>query len=293
MNWFRENPFIAGLTAFTVVAAGALIFLLTQAMTSYGDISGQYTAAVQELQKLQNRSPFPNAENLAKTKELEAKYRQELTALQQQLSKLEAPLNAEVRPQVFQDDLRAAVNKVNEKAAAANVALPKDFFLGFQQYVNSPPTDRAAPVLARQLTVISEIVGTLIDVKVQSIDNLVRKPLPEESNVQNLPKPNTVDRFTFDISFTADQSKFRVIFNNIMKSNRFLIVRGVNIANTSQEGPSVAPAGAESNAATAGLPGADNQGSKELPVIFGRELVKVSLRLEMIDFTVPTPEAKK
>jgi len=41
-----------------------------------------------------------------------------------------------------------------------------------------------------------------------------------------------------------------------------------------------------------GLPGAP-EGSKELNVILGREQVKVSLRLEMIDFTVPAPEAKK
>jgi len=300
MNWFRENPFVAGLVAFTVVAAGALIFMTTQAMTQYGEVSDQYTQAVQKLHGLQNRAPFPNAKNLEATKALEKQYSTELTALQQQLVKLEAPLDADVKPQQFQDDLRASVNQAVQKAGEAGVTLPKDFYLGFSQYINSPPDNRAAPALARQLTVINELVGALIDTRVQSIDTLIRRPLPEElpTAAQNQKKSNgIVDRYLIDVAFTADQSKFRVIFNNILKSNRFLIVRAVNIANTAQEGPSVVQDNPQTTTTTGvpGLAGATTgeETSNELNVILGRELVKVSLRLEMIDFTVPTLEAKK
>lgn len=300
MNWFRENPFVAGLVAFTVVAAGALIFMTTQAMTQYGEVSDQYTQAVQKLHGLQNRSPFPNAKNLEATKALEKQYSTELSALQQQLVKLEAPLDADVKPQQFQDDLRASVNQAVQRAGEAGVTLPKDFYLGFSQYINSPPDNRAAPALARQLTVINDLVGALIDTRVQSIDALIRRPLPEElpAAAQNQRKSNgIVDRYLIDVAFTADQSKFRVIFNNILKSNRFLIVRAVNIANTSQEGPPVVQDNSQTttNTGVPGLAGAATGGetSNELNVILGRELVKVSLRLEMIDFTVPTTEAKK
>lgn len=286
MNWFRENPFIAGLAAFTVVAAGALMFLLTQAMRGYGEVADAYTQAVQKLHGLQNRAPFPNADNLEKTKALETQYKTELTALQQRLAKLEAPLNTEIRPQQFQDDLRAAVNQVTEKATAAGVALPKDFYLGFPQYVNTPPDDRATAVLARQLTVLTELVNNLIDVRVESIDSLTRKPLPEEGPAASAKKAaGIVERFPFDISFTADQSKFRVIFNSILKSNRYLIVRALNLTNTNQEGPPVVTQ-------NAGEAAAEGAAANELNVILGRELVKASLRLEMIDFTVPAQEAK-
>lgn len=300
MNWFRENPFVAGLVAFTVVAAGALIFMTTQAMTQYGEVSDQYTQAVQKLHGLQNRSPFPNAKNIEATKALEKQYSTELSALQQQLVKLEAPLDADVKPQQFQDDLRASVNQAVQRAGEAGVTLPKDFYLGFSQYINSPPDNRAAPALARQLTVINDLVGALIDTRVQSIDALIRRPLPEElpAAAQNQRKSNgIVDRYLIDVAFTADQSKFRVIFNNILKSNRFLIVRAVNIANTSQEGPPVVQDNSQTTTTTGvpGLAGAATGGetSNELNVILGRELVKVSLRLEMIDFTMPTTEAKK
>jgi len=295
MNWFRENPFVAGLASFTVVATGAIIFLMAQALAQYGEVSNAYAQAVQKLHGLQNRLPFPNAENLEKTRALETQYKKDLTALQVQLTKLEAPLNPDVRPQQFQDDLRAAVNQTVEKAAAAGVGLPKDFYLGFSQYINSPPEDRAAPFLARQLAVISELAGNLIDVKVQSIDSLSRRPLPEEQPAAQK-KPSIVDRYLFDISFTADQSKSRVILNSILKSERFLIIRALNVSNTSQEGPPVAQETAVSaggaGTEVAGSQGAGGPASKELNVILGRELVEVSLRLEMIDFT-PTPEVKK
>jgi hypothetical protein len=295
MNWFRENPFVSGLAIFVVVASGALIFLTTRTMSEYSEISDQYTQAVQKLHGLQNRSPFPNAENLAKSKALEAEYKAELTALQEQLAKLEPPVNPDIKPQQFQDDLRAAVNDVMKKAAEKQVTLPRDFYLGFSQYVNSLPNDKAAPLLARQLTVIKEIVDNLIDVGVQSIDGLTRRPLPEEqpSAAQAQRKPAIVERFPFDIAFTTDQSKFRIVFNGIQKSNRFLIIRALNLSNTSQDGPPVVQDNAQTSVtATASLAGTGVEGSKELNVILGRELVKVSLRLEMIAFNFPKPEAK-
>jgi hypothetical protein len=296
MNWFRENPFLAGLAAFAVVASGALAFLASQAMGQYTEIYDQYTAAIGKLHQLQNRSPFPNAENLEKSKAIQTAYAEQLAALQQQMVKLEPPLNKEIRPQQFQDDLRAAVTEVTEKATAGGVELPQDFFFGFNQYVNSPPEDRAAPFLARQLAVIKSVVLNLIEVRVQSIDSVTRRPLPEEKPAApNAPKAGIVERFLFDVSFTGEQSKFRVIFNQLLRNDRFLVVRAINVANTAQEGPPVnQPATAASS--DPGIPGLADPGKpegKELNVVLGRELVRVSLRLEMIDFTVPEPEAKK
>ncbi len=298
MTWFRENPFFAGLTLVTVIAVGAVVFLVTQAMAQYGEVSENYTQAVGKLHALQNRSPYPSTENLEKTKVLAAQYTTELSTLREQLTTLEAPLDLEIGPQQFQDDLRVAVNEANEKASKAGVVLPADFYLGFNQYENSPPDAKAAPYLARQLIVIRELVGNLIDVKVESIDRLVRQPLTQELPAGKQPeKPGIVERYEIDLAFTADQSKFRVIFNSLLKSNRFLIVRGLNITNTSTDGPPVVAASDPNPAST--IPGLNpNQAtptdaSNELNVILGREQVKVALRLEMIDFT-PTPtEARK
>ncbi len=300
MNWLKENPFISGLIAVTVVATGALAFFLTQSMTRFQETSDAYTQQVQKLHTLQNRVPFPNAENLEKTKQLEAQYKDALKDLRQQLQKMEIPIVPDVSPQGFQDDLRTAVNRTAEKAAAAGVILPKDFYLGFSQYKDSPPTNTAAPALARQLKVIDKLVADLIDFKIQSIDYLERQPLPEESNAAAAPSgpggPQKekkaspgVQRYGITLGYTAEQAKFRVAFNSLLNDNQFFIVRAVNIQNTSPAGPPVAQADKAGAAATS--PAAETKAA-DLNVILGREAVKVSMRLEMIGFAEPA-EAKK
>lgn len=293
MNWLKENPFVSGLIAVTIVATGALAFLLTQSMTRFQETSDAYTAAVQKLHGLQNRVPFPNAENLDKTKQLEAQYKKELTDLQQQLEKMEIPITPGVSPQTFQDDLRTAVNRTAEKAEAAGVALPKDFYLGFSQYKDSPPSNAAAPALARQLKVIDKLVSDLISFKIQSIDYLERKPLPEEGGAAPAPgdqkdkKVTGIQRFPISLGYTAEQGKFRVAFNSLLNNEQFFIVRALSVQNTSPAGPPVAQADPTGATGAGGAPGA---GANDLNVILGRESVQVSLRLEMITFA---PEAKK
>jgi hypothetical protein len=294
MNWLKENPFISGLIAVAVVATGALVFLLTQSMTRFQETSDAYTQAVQKLHSLQNKVPFPNAENLEKTKKLEAAYQGELKQLRETLQAMEIPIVPNVSPQGFQDDLRTAVNRIAEKAAASGVELPENFYLGFSQYKDSPPSNSAAPALARQLKVIDKLVSDLIDFKIQSIDSLDRQPLPEEggspaaATAPGQPKKAGLQRFPLNLGYTAEQGKFRVAFNSLLNSDQFFIVRAINIQNTSPAGPPVAQADATGGAAAPG----DAAKSNDLNVILGRESVRVSLRLEMITFSEPA-EAKK
>ena len=184
MRWLKENSFLLGLAATTILAGGALVFLMMHSMTQYRETREAYTQAVRKLHALQNRSPFPNAENFEKSRALEEQYKSELDSLRARLAietrKLQHRIK--IRPQKFQDDLRTAVNRIAEKAGAAGVELPKGFYLGFSQYANSLPNEHAAPVLARQLGVIEKVVADLIGFKVQSIDGLTGPPCP-----RNLP----------------------------------------------------------------------------------------------------------
>jgi hypothetical protein len=312
VNWLRENSFLAGLAAVTLLGGGILIFLMLQAMGHFQETSDAYSQAVQKLHALQNRSPFPNVENLEKSQLLKAQYEAELEALRVQLEGMQRPAAPDVPPQRFQDDLRAAVNIITEKAAAAGIEFPKGFYLGFGQYANSLPNERAAPPLARQLDIINKIVTDLIDFRVKSIDNLDRLPLPEESSAAQAPpqaaqagspgakqpqaSPTGLRREPFDLGFTAEQGKLRVAFNSLLGSDQFLLVRNLTFENTSRVGPPIsrgmtsgpaAPPELARSASPAGPTAANN-----LNVILGRELVKASMRIEIIGFP-PNEQAKK
>ncbi|HEY5706846.1 MAG TPA: Amuc_1100 family pilus-like protein [Terrimicrobiaceae bacterium] len=322
MSWLKENRFLAGLVAATIVAGSALVSLMMQSMAQYREVLDAYAQAVEKLHVLQSRSPFPNAENLEKSRMLLDQYKSELQSLRAQVATKQVPANSDIQPQKFQDDLRAAVNQIAERASAAGVELPKGFYLGFSQYANSLPNAHVAPTLALQLRIIERIVSDLIDLKVQSIDGLNRLSLPEESSAAPTPqkaeepqrrarqpeaKPSVVKSLPFDLAFTAEQGKLRVAFNSLLDSDQFLIVRNLALQNTARLGPAVAR---QSGAGTAPpRPPADRQAAPpeqsasggaagqgapagELNVILGRELVKASMRIEIIDFSTP-PEPKK
>ena len=309
MTWLKENRFLAALVAATIALGAAVVFLMTQSMAEYHEALDAYSIAVQKLHALQDRSPFPNVQNLEKNRALVEQYKAQLDTLRAQVQKMQTPAPAEVQPQKFQDDLRSAVSRVEEKARNAGVELPKGFYLAFSQYANSLPSEAAAPRLALQLRIIEKIVTSLIDFKVQSIDTLNRLPLPEESGIvagglkpaeakQPDSQPKGFEALPFDLAFTAEQGKVRVAFNSLLDSDQFLIVRNLAMQNTARVGPPVsresatgippkAPAAAAVPAANTGGAAAARgvPSANELNVILGRELVKASLRVEIIDFS--------
>ena len=67
MTWLKENRFLAALVAATIALGAAAVFLMTQSMAEYHEAVDAYSIAVQKLHALQDRSPFPNAQNLEKT----------------------------------------------------------------------------------------------------------------------------------------------------------------------------------------------------------------------------------
>ncbi len=301
MNWFKENPFLSGLIAVAVVGAGALGYLVSQAASAYTLANDSYVAAVTKLHGLQNRSPFPSQENLDALKASFEDYKTRLSALREKLTGMEMSLNMDMTPQQFQDELRTAVNTLREKASASDVKLPENFYLGFDQYQTTVPTAQATPYLDRQFRVLRAIVERLIDFRVHSVDGIVRTPLPQElpaaapaatpaqGNRPANAKPASpvLERFPFQITFTAEQGKLRVAFNSLLDKEQFLIVRSVNLLNSNPNPPARGgenPVPVQDPFAAAAASPAPAAGSN-LQVIFGRELVKAVMDLEMIDFT--------
>ncbi len=298
MNWFKDNPFLAGLTTVTLLGVAVLGYFIIQSASSFATVSEEYTTAVAKLHTLQNKVPFPAAENKQTMQTSLDDYRTRITALRAKLAKMEVPLNMEVSPQQFQDGLRTAVNEIREKADANGVKLPANFYFGFDQYQTQVPTAEASPFLNRQFLVIQSIIMRLVDFKISSIDGVDRIPLPQETGQPAAGKKKeaaepVVSRYPFDVSFTAEQPKFRVVFNSLLGSDQFLIVRSIEVQNTSPLAPPKKSNEPTNNsAASVFAPNADNKDASGMQVILGREQLKVALRLEMLDFSEPEVPTK-
>jgi len=304
MNWFKENPFLAGLVVITLAAAAVLGYLISQSVSAYSTSCESYTAAIAKLHSLQNKIPFPSEAN---QKALQAgldSYSTRIQAFQSQLAKMKIPLDEKITPQQFQDGLRTAVNDIRAKAEAGGVGLPANFYFGFDQYQSQVPSEQAAPALFRQFRVIQSIVARLVDFKVASVDSIARPPLAEELGTQPAASKKSdaqepvLKKLPFDIAFTAEQGKFRVAFNSLLGSDQFLVVRSVGIQNTNPQAPSKNAGGSGSQAASnpfsPSTDGSAHGGSdkKSLQVILGRELVKAVLHLDMLDFAEPAAPKK-
>lgn len=303
MNWLKDNPFVAGLVAVVLVGGGVLGFFLSGMMSSFTDTQATYAQAVQKLHGLQNRVPFPDEGNLKKAADLRDAYRSNLDSLIARLSALQTPEVEGVTPQQFQDDLRAAVNDLTKRAEDAKVELPEGFYLGFDEYRAAPPLEKAVPALARQLRQLTMVVGDLIGQNpenpvTRSIDSFSRDILPEERGAVAEPPArrgnapattaSSMVKMPFSVSFSAEQGKFRIALNTLLKFPQFLIIRSILVENSNPVGPPIV--GSETPAdgsSTSALFLGANESPNTLNVLLGRELVKVQLRLELVDFNFP------
>lgn len=297
MNWFKANPFLAGVATVCLVGTAALGYLIFQSVSACSASSEAYAASVEKLHALQNKVPFPSKENLGAIQAGLDDYAARIKNFRAQLAKIQVPLDEKITPQLFQDGLRTAVNDIRVKAEANGVKLPQNFYFGFDQYQAQVPTEQAVPYLHRQFVVIQAIISRLVDFKVASIGEVTRPPLPQESGAgQKKPDaaPPVVSRFPFEISFSAEQGKFRVAFNSLLGADQFLIVRSLELRNSAPQAPSKKGAEPPAPVANPFAAGTSAQAKEQnsLQVILGRELLNVKLHLEMLDFTEPVVPKK-
>lgn len=252
MSWIKENKFLAGFTAVTVVGAGALGFLTFQAKSAYDAATATYEEKSSELSRLQGAQPFPSAANVKTLEEQRKESQEAINALQERLAKVELPVE-QVAPFQFQDILRQTVDSVAKRATDAGVELPPNFSLGFDRYLAEPPRPEAAGPLARQLKAIEAVVINVINSRASSITALDREELPEEKGGSREPQPAKgskpgskatedkplVEKYPFQITFLSNQGSMMQVLNSVVNSDKqFYIPRLITVKNEKETGPS-------------------------------------------------------
>ena len=274
MSWIKENKFLAGFTAVTVVGAGALGYLTLQAKSAYDTATASYEEQSSELSRLQGAQPFPSADNVKTLEEQREQHQEAIGALQEKLAKVELPVE-EISPQQFQDRLRQTVDTIGKRANDSGVELPPNFSLGFDRYLAEPPSSQAAPPLGRQLKAIEAVVTNVINSRALKISSLDREELPEEKSGTREPQPAKgakggktaeaqplVEKYPFQITFVSNQGSMMQILNNVVNSDKqFYIPRLITVKNEKETGPSraeTAPAPVAPAAPVPGVPGEPN-----------------------------------
>jgi hypothetical protein len=285
MDWFKNNPFLGILGASTLALAATGVFLILSARSALLEQQETFSSNTGELNTLQTAKPFPNNENLKAAEDDLAHARSILAGLAAAVTAQSAPRDETLTPQKFQDQLNARATEIAAAAAEMSVALPDNFYLGFEQYRAQLPAVSATPALGQQLASIAEAVSLLISARVTGITALERNPLPEESGVADQASGGSPDLHLapFQLSFEADQSSFRAALTALTTAQPVLLLKLLEVANSQPSSPSKEGMP---------VPAADGDSSEvtvvQIPVVFGRESLAVRLGLASIS-TPPAP----
>ena len=290
-DWFKNNPFLAALSAVAAVLIVAGGYFLFAEMGRLSEEQSSFDQKKTQLQRLQRNKPHPSQANVEATR----KEAEEAAALLQELAKELAVDTPSTTPQAFQDELAGMVKDIAAKAAAKKIGLPENFYLGFEQYETQLPSADIAPRLSSQLRSIHAVALVLLESQIKSLGSIVRAPVRgeagseaarEESDEGRKKKRESeapeLEMEPFDVAFNADQSAFRIAFNRISELQPPVFARLAAIENSSPLPPSktadpeASGAQAEQSASQSGI----------RPVV-GRETVNVSLRLASVVASKP------
>ena len=322
MDWIRKNKFLTGFLAVIVLGVGVFGYLVYSAMDTYGQTSQDYDAAVAELQRLQGLKPYPYAKSKTNLVALRGETAQRVTDLQKKLADYEPPAERpDFKPIDFQDKLRRVVEEVSQLATAANVVLPKDFYMGFELYRSTPPEAAAAPVLSRELDAVRDLLKLLIAHRIDELKSIKRAPVPEESGGRPAadgtvaaatppPRPapggksapaapaDAVTRQTVEVAFSGSPTSFRDSLDDTVTSKRLFLVRAIQVKNQKPKGPprevpggaaTPPPAAAPADPNAPAAPAAPDKPAFEY--IVGLEKLDVDMRLEIIKVAPPPAAA--
>jgi hypothetical protein len=294
-DWLKDNSLAACLIGVVVVGTLALGILSYFAWDDYSTAFSEYTSKAGQLLKLSQQKPFPSEANLRALESIFATEQSSLQPLVGQLQKYEVPPFADIanakpqdRPQRFQDALRNEVTRIKNLAASTGANLPPGFYLGLEEYENRLPTQEDVQLLAKQLTVMSWLVELLACHKDLILSEFSRVTSESPLKKESLKKPAPAKEILpyevtsgIKLGFRCNQGSLREIVNSVSAAPYFLMIDQLLVHNTSTEPPrrdsqqpTTPPSPADGTAVV-----------QRLPIVVGRELLNVSMRLRGLEFT--------
>lgn len=187
-------------------------------------------------------------------------------------------------------------------AADSRSKLPTPFYLGLDGFENKPPsTTEEALILSRQLTVLDWIAETLLSHKDVVLEEfLIPQQLPVQKKDIAPNNPLTTGNGRGEktslpyetvtevrMKFRCSQNAFRKFINALSSAPYFLIIDSLLVQNSSMEPPR-----RDALPASSAAPDGSTQQEK-LPVIVGREVLCVSLKIRALEFVDPKSQSSQ
>ncbi len=255
MNWFKENKFAGILliiTALLVSGAVAMGFVFGSKSNAARQ---EFEATKRSMSKHKKIKPYPIQANLEQRKEEGLSFKGEIEALQSALVAYRPTDLSSVPVNVFTDRLKSIDTDLRVLFADAGVALPEDFYVGFEKYSSAIPRQDATGILNYELSAVEWLLNQVATAQVSSIVSVKREVLPIESG-RSASKPSAAakaevlaqqeliepieERLGIDLVVKGKESSIRRLLNLISSSeDYFFLMNALSIKNERGSGPNL------------------------------------------------------
>lgn len=241
MSWIQENRFAAGLGGITAVAAVGLIAWGMSASKKYAAAKERYDEAASQVSSMESADLYPNEDNLAGKKKAVEDYDKDVAALQEAFNPFRAPTPPNVEPADFSETLLKAKDVAAAAFEKSGTEIPAEFFLGSEEYTNSPVRKEATGILTYQLEAISQLAANLADAAPAKLLNIHRPKLEEEEGKKFDPQGKTYRALPVEIAFTGTEASFRKFLSSLDDSGKYYyVIRSMRVTNEKTKAPTAA-----------------------------------------------------
>ena len=307
MNWRKHMVLMAGGGVALVLLIASLVFLV-RFQRQYGATTRELESAYQRLQQLNNRNPFPSAENVDKI-------RLNLEELRKQAAQIrDVQVRSQIKgesmePAEFAPLLEKSSRRLQQKAQESGVVLPSGFAFGFPRYAEGalPNKDDVFRLVA-QLRAVEAVCDVLFQASISQVDSLERQVFDESSAGGEVaaPEARRTRRATAEaapvatsIPLTESNALYSVeritvtvqgreiaiwdVLNAVVRHPSFMVLVDVRLENT------LATAGTLGKKTALSTTGGDGGKLIQYPthddrIVSGRELVAATLVIDLYHF---------
>lgn len=252
-DWIKENKFEAGLMLVVVIVTIVAVVVGGSLGSKYEMAQSNFEIETQSIKKKHGLKPSPTPAGVKGYTEAVESYRKDIKDLQTKLlTNFDSGEIVEIGSSAFSSKLTAARTKLAASLEEAQIEYPSDkWHLGFGQYLNSPPKDRATGHLAFQLDAITWLHEALVAAKPSALLNLYRPELeveksaaPEEEESTGRSKRRNrgkkaaepVDPFTrmpVEITLRGSEPAIREFLKSVSGNDKhYFVIRSLRLQNT-------------------------------------------------------------
>lgn len=247
----KENGFVIGLLAGTLLVGGGLIALGLGQGKRFAEAEASYSDLKDDVERMAKVRPYPSKENEeAREKEVKA-FRGKVEGLQNALQEFRPEALEKVSPSEFQNRVVAKSASVAKLFGEKGMTFPEQFALGFERYKDELANPEATGKLNYQLEAMEWLFTELAEVETYSLKNVKRDAIPSESGKDWLadlgrqPTP-LYQSMPIELVFLAEESALNEFVNKVSSSKKYFFgIDMIRISNENLNPPTRGQAGLE------------------------------------------------